>query len=324
MALAIVAVTSLAACATQKAAEESNATLSVLTLNLHTYQEMRADDPQQADLTLEAAQQHIEAYGPILDRVAAGIAELDPDIICFQEVGEWAGASRSDRDLVEFGATGSNMVRQIIERLPGPRYHVTMDWSHYGYNVWLEGSAILSKYPLLATGSRFISHAATDPLESWKARNVPMAKTAVPHIGKVTVFSVHTGWWDDPEEPFQEQYQRLLEWTREAAEPSSITLLCGDFNIPAGTPTYDYLFDGTNFADAYLRANPGGMLDATVGGGIDGWEDSDRGQRIDYILVNDDSLLEVTRARRVFTEDYLGRVSDHVGIYAEFETAKAR
>jgi maltose 6'-phosphate phosphatase len=318
----IFAVVMTAACSTQEAANDSGSDLSVLTLNLHTYQEMRTAGIQEVNLTAEAAQQRIEAYGPILDRIAAGIVELDPDIICLQEVGEWAGDLRSDPDLIEFGVSDSNMVHQILARLPAQRYQVTMDWSHFGYNVWLEGSAILSKYPLLATDSRFISDTSTNPLDTWKARNVPMAKTDVPQIGTVTAFSVHTGWWDDPEEPFQEQYRRLLEWAHEAVEPSSITILCGDFNIPAGTPMYEYLFDGTNYADTYLLANPGGMRDATAGGGIDGWEDSDRAQRIDYILMNDDSTLEVTRAHRVFTEDYLGRVSDHVGVYAEFEISR--
>jgi len=40
--------------------------------------------------------------------------------------------------------------------------------------------------------------------------------------------------------------------------------------------------------------------------------------------MNDDSSLEVKRARRVFTGNDFGRVSDHVGIYAEFEIAPRR
>jgi maltose 6'-phosphate phosphatase len=81
---------------------------------------------------------------------------------------------------------------------------------------------------------------------------------------------------------------------------------------------------GTGSSDQYALANPDGMFDATIGGGADGWEDSSAGQRIDYILMNDDSSLDVKRARRVFTENDLGRVSDHVGIYAEFGIARAR
>jgi maltose 6'-phosphate phosphatase len=174
------------------------------------------------------------------------------------------------------------------------------------------------------TESRFVSKPDNGRRESWKSRNVPMAKRDVPRMGAVTVFSVHTGWWDDPDEPFQDQYRRLLDLAAEVNEPASMTILCGDFNIAAGSPGYPFMTQGTGFSDQYALANPDGMFDATIGGRADGWEDSSSGQRIDYILMNDDSSLEVKRARRAFTKKVLGRVSDHVGIYAEFEIAQTR
>ncbi len=74
-----------------------------------------------------------------------------------------------------------------------------------------------------------------------------------------------------------------------------------------------------NFLDAYAVANPEGFNDATVAGGADGWEDDASGRRIDYILVDHNSALEVVSAQRVFTSDDFGRVSDHVGVYVVFE-----
>ena len=94
--------------------------------------------------------------------------------------------------------------------------------------------------------------------------------------------------------------------------------MCGDFNVPAGSPGHSFITEGTGYSDQYLIANPDGMLDATIGEGTDGWQDNGTGKRIDYILMNNESHLEVKHARRVFTENELGRVSDHVGIYAEF------
>ena len=196
-----------------------------------------------------------------------------------------------------------------------------MDWSHYGWDVWLEGSAILSKYPLTFTDARFISSPQSGRHSFWKARNVPMAKSNVPNVGAVAIFSVHAGWWDDPDEPFQEQYRRLLSWAAEAAVPGSPTILCGDFNVPAGSAMYEFLVSGTGFSDQYVLANPDGMFDATNYSDADGWPDG-RGQRIDYILMNDDSPLEIERADLVFTERYLGRVSDHAGVYAEFTLSR--
>lgn len=305
------------ACSSTTGRPGRDADLTILSLNLHTYQELRAAHEIESELTDESARQRIEAYDPIFERIAAGIARLDPDIICFQEVGEWPGDMSMSSETVEFAATDTNMVHQILARLPGRRYYFTMDWSHFGWGVWLEGSAVLSKYPLTYTESRFISNPENGRHEFWKSRNVPMAKTNVPAVGSLSVFSVHAGWWDDAEEPFQEQFHRLLRWVAKATEPASTTLLCGDFNVPAGSQAYSFM-TGFGYSDQYALANPGGMLDATIGAGANGWEHNDAGERIDYIMMNDDSPLEVTHARRVFTAEDLGRVSDHVGVYAEF------
>jgi len=297
--------------------------LRILTLNLHTYQEVNTAGVPESELTDALAQQRIEAYDPIFDRIASGIAELDPDLVCLQEVGEWSHGNVDNPQALKFGSSESNMVRQILLRLPDYKYNVTMDWSHFGWSVWLEGSAILSKYPLTFSESRFISDVDTIPHSNdWKSRNVPMAKLDVPGLGEVSAFSVHTGWWDDTDEPFRQQYGRLLEWVEEVSASSVVTILCGDFNVAAGSRGYEFMIDGSGFADQYALAKPGGFFDATIGAGADGWEESEDGQRIDYVLMNDDSPLEAVRARRVFTRGEFGRVSDHVGVFVELGLAK--
>jgi maltose 6'-phosphate phosphatase len=303
---------------------ESSIDLTVLTLNLHTYQESKSAGTDERHLTNEMAKQRIASYGPIFDRIAAGIDALDPDIICFQEVGEWAGRPEDDPESAAFGGTDSNMVYQILSRLGDLRYHYTMDWSHYGWQVWMEGSAILSKHPIAYSDSRFISSPGTSRHESWRSRNVPTATIDVPVIGDVAVYSVHAGWWDDPEEPAQAQFRRLFDWIGELDESTPTTILCGDFNAPAGGPAYRFVTTGTGFSDQYLIANPDGMYDATIGGDADGWASNRTDQRIDYILMNDEAPLRVSSARRVFTKADFGRVSDHVGIYAEFRTNRTR
>ncbi len=300
------------------------ADLRILTLNLHTYQEVDTAGLPESELTDELAQQRVEAYGAIFDRIATGISELDPDLVCLQEVGEWPDGKCITPGALKFGSSDSNMVHQILSRLPDRRYSYTMDWSHFGWSVWLEGSAVLSKYPLSFSESRFISNADTIPHSNdWKSRNVPMAKLEVPGLGEVSVFSVHTGWWDDPDEPFQQQYRRLMVWVEEVSASSPVTILCGDFNVAAGSAGYEFMLEGSGFADQYALANPDGFLDATIGAGADGWEESDDGRRIDYVLMNDDSPLEAVRARRVFTSGELGRVSDHVGVFVEFRLEEA-
>lgn len=294
-----------------------NTDLTVLTLNLHTYQEIRSESVAESELDDESARERIASYAALFDRIAHGINELDPDIVCFQEVGEWSRGNTQNPDAVQFGASDSNMVHQILRRL-NEHYFYTMDWSHYGYGVWFEGSAILSKQALIETGSRFISNPDNNRYYSWKSRNVPMARLDVPGIGSVNVFSVHTGWWDDEEEPFQNQYRNLLAWAGEIAAPRGTTILCGDFNVPAGSMMQEFMTNGTGYSDQYALANPDSSLDITIAGAIDGWEDNDSGQRVDYVLMNDDSPLRVDEARIVFTEEVYGTVSDHAGVYARF------
>lgn len=291
---------------------------TVLTLNLHTYQELHSEGVAESELTDELVRERIDSYGPLFDRIAAAINELDPDIVCFQEIGEWSGGNTQDPDSIVFGASDSNMVHQILQRVDAP-YYYSMDWSHYGFDVWLEGSAILSKHPFVETGSRFISNPHNGRYKYWKSRNVPMARIDLPGTGRVNVFSVHTGWWDDEEEPFQEQYRRLLSWAGKVAGPRETTVLCGDFNVPANSRMQEFMTQGTGYSDQYALANPDGSHDVTIGGAIDGWESSERGQRIDYILMNDDSPLHVKEARIIFTKEVYGIVSDHAGIYARFD-----
>ena len=61
--------------------------LSVLTLNLHTYQEVHTDGVAESELTDAHAAARVANYAHIFDRIAAGINDLDADIVCLQEVG---------------------------------------------------------------------------------------------------------------------------------------------------------------------------------------------------------------------------------------------
>ena len=261
--------------------------LKVLTLNLHCNQEPEQDAK--------------------LWRIAQAIRELEVDVVCLQEVAEpWNDGH---------GDWAANTARIVQERIGRP-YHIHHDWSHLGFDRYREGSAILSRLPFMDTDSGYVSP-GQDP-RSIGSRRVVLARIDVPHIGPVNVFSCHLSWIDSG---FREQFPRLRQWAceRQAAD-SAATLLCGDFNIPAGREGYDIATGDGLFADQFLLAQL--RQRAADGSGPPPPEhprpDPADG-RIDYLFAHRDSRLEAVAARELFTDTDYGRVSDHPGYLVEFE-----
>ena len=286
--------------------------LSLLTLNLHTYQEFSTPGKKEAQLNEQDALQRVRDHGPLFDKIANAIIKLNIDVVCLQEVGEWKNHSDNS-----FGKHKSNAALQIIQRLRGEDYYVYMDWSHYGWDVWKEGSAIISRLPILSAESKYISKKNNGTKNFWQSRNVIKAQLKLNDSVNLNVFSVHAGWWDSEIEPFQEQYEHLQRWVKTSTKLDEVTILCGDFNQPAAEKGYQLMTGSGGYVDLYLKANPTGMYDKTVEGNIAGWERDEKGTRIDYFLMNSTSSLKVVQSQRIFTEKLFGRVSDHLGIYVQ-------
>jgi maltose 6'-phosphate phosphatase len=245
--------------------------LKILTLNLHCYQE----ENQITKFT----------------QIAKAINDLNADIVCLQEVGElWNGGS---------GDWHSNAARIIKDQLAQP-YFYQGDWSHLGFHNFREGSAILSKYPLVFQDSGYVS--PVRDVHNINSRKVVMAQVDVPYLGLVNVFSVHLSWWNAG---FREQLENLMEWAEQRhSGPVAATFLCGDFNNAVGSE--GYWLAAERYEDQFLKANASGLV-------------ADHDQRIDYIFMKKGNRLQAVSARLLFTESDYGRVSDHPGVYAEFE-----
>ena len=261
--------------------------LKVLTLNLHTYQE--------EDQLRKFAQ------------VARAIREQDIDIACLQEVGEnWNDGA---------GDWASNAARLINSHLPEP-YHLHTDWSHLGFDRYREGVAVLSRYPFTFTDAGYVSD-GQDPYDI-HARKIVMAQVAVPYFGLLNVFSAHLSW---PSGGFYPQFERLQQWAADKQTPEvAATLVCGDFNIPAGSEPYRHIVDTGEYEDQYLKIAAPPMFqkvfrerapDALRLLAADG--------RIDYIWLRQDNRLRAVGAEELFTANRYGRVSDHTGYLVEFE-----
>jgi endonuclease/exonuclease/phosphatase family metal-dependent hydrolase len=287
--------------------------LLMLTLNLHAYQEFRAQN--------DTPEERIEKHEALFDKIAKAIETLDVDIICLQEVAEHSG-----NELTEpYGAAASNMAQRINLKIDGgKRYHLYQSWSHYAWDIWREGVAILSKFPIVKESSRYISISRNKTY--FKSRKVVMTQIEVPHMGKINVFSVHTGWYNDKDDPFQTQFDNLKVWADEEYDEDVVgVFLCGDFNVASGEYGHSYIVDSGDYLDVYYIANPEGFRDPTIGGQIDGWEAGEpTGKRIDYIFMKNTSPFSVQLAQRIFTELSFGRVSDHNGLYASFLYARPK
>lgn len=265
----------------------SHPRLTVLTLNLHCYQEA--------------------AQAAKFDTIAKAIVEQDVDVVCLQEVCEpWNGGH---------GDWTRNAANLINSRLPVP-YHIHTGWSHIGFDRFREGLAILSRYPLLKTDAGYISH-SQDPYDI-HARQAVMAQVKVPFIGRINVFSAHLSWWDDG---FPEQFKRLRRWANETHRKHvKATLLCGDFNVKAYAQGYARVVAAGDFEDQYLKTTNRAAFDRIYRQQAANWQDDLRhDQRIDYIFQKKHSALKAVEARELFNGHDYGRVSDHTGYLVTFE-----
>ncbi len=261
--------------------------LKVLILNLHCYQEENQDEK--------------------FTQIAKAINELDIDIVCLQEVAEYWRDGLGDWE--------SNSAKLINDRLKKPFYLHT-DWSHIGFDKFKEGVAILSRFPLSNQESKYVSD--SHDIYSIHSRKVVMARVNVPYIGAINVFSAHLSWVEDG---FQNQFQCLHKWAESVqTDDVKATLLCGDFNITAGTNGYEYIVNSNQYDDQYLAANEQGVFDKIFRVNDAHWQDLlTDDYRIDYIFMNKSSQLQVTSAKILFTEFDYGRVSDHCGYFMTFE-----
>lgn len=259
----------------------------VLILNLHCYQE----EDQFAKLAT----------------IARAIQELRVDVVCLQEVAEhWNDGA---------GDWASNTARIIYEQLPQP-FYLTTDWSHRGFDRYREGVAILSRYPFLRTEARYVS--LSHDVYDIHSRKVLMGQISAPGFGIVNLFSAHLSWWENG---FRTQFEALRAWAdRRHTRVVTATLLCGDFNVKAGSEGYAHIVDKSDYEDQFLKATNRETFDAVFRRRAKQWQSQLANDgRIDFILMKRGSKLRPVAAQRVFTGESYGPVSDHEGFLVEFE-----
>lgn len=191
-------------------------------------------------------------------------------------------------------------------------YHWTWCYAKIGYDIYNEGLSIMSRHPILDAEEFYISK--VQDVHNWKTRKVIGVKLLI--NGKEQWFySVHMGWWNDEDERFIPQMQKLHKILE---TKKGNVFLMGDFNSRSDIrgEGYDYVKD-LGWKDTYEMAkNKDGKN--TVLGKIDGWKDGDiDGMRIDYIWSKKE--IPVVSSKIVFSGKTEEIISDHFGVMITVE-----
>ena len=203
----------------------------------------------------------------------------------------------------------------------GLDYYWTWTGAKLGYGKYNEGMAFFSRLPLRKAESFYIS--GIRDFSNWKTRKALLAQTEAGSF-----CDVHMGWWNDPEENFRGQMERLEETLREKGlcgtapageakdtENADVFLL-GDFNSPAEIrgEGHDMLLN-LDWHDTYEAAEKKDS-GITVPGNIDGWRDGQHdGMRLDYIWSR--KPCRVPSSEVVLNGLNGPVISDHFGVLAD-------
>ncbi|MCX6304484.1 MAG: endonuclease/exonuclease/phosphatase family protein [Bacteroidetes bacterium] len=267
----------------------------ILTLNLHTYQETEQNKK--------------------INMITDVIGRMDVDFISFQECAQYKNA------VISSGIIRANNMALVISDKISEKYHANYhfvwNWSHYGWDIWEEGVAVMTKYPVIQSQDRYISSDTNKG--SITSRKVIFASCQSPG-GLFNIFSAHTHWRttvSDEEQNRQVSRIKSMVAEKDSLVPGAVSIVGGDFN---GNPTSDYPWsEGYNtmvrsgdFSDSFLEIYPGANQKPaqstynTIGGSLPG--------RIDYIFVKKNPRLRVVDSQIIFTGDVVGNVSDHFGV----------
>ncbi|MDO4961863.1 MAG: endonuclease/exonuclease/phosphatase family protein [Eubacteriales bacterium] len=252
----------------------------------------------------------------------AALLEEKADIIAMQEVSQTVAAPPlggaapdgyipADDKIILREDNHAVIVAGELEKA-GLSYYYTWIPLKIGYDIYEEGIAIFSKSPITETDVVLLSR--VDDFHNWKTRKVIGIRT---ESSNDWFYSIHLGWWDDEEEPFRDQWLKLMQHCDKklAHDGACKVWLMGDFNSPAETRGEGYdMMKQSRFVNCHelaLQHDDG----CTVIKTIDGWEgrsSAKNGLRMDHILCS--KPVVVAASNVLFNGICHPVVSDHFGI----------
>lgn len=200
--------------------------------------------------------------------IAATLKRLDPDVIALQEV---------------WGEGAVNLAAELAGELG---YHHTYDSREEREDIAF-GNAVLSRWPLLRTGS--------SPLhgkeETGEGRVAVFAEVEGPR-GPLQVFSTHLNWRLDHSHIRQRQVADLARFVNSARPRTFPPIVCGDFNAEPASEEIRMLtgqttcpVEGLVFRDAWKEAGDGGPGFTWDNANPHVALELEPDRRIDYVLV---------------------------------------
>ena len=263
-----------------------------------------------------------ENYLDKLNDFVTAVAKKQPDIIALQEVNQtcckaeagdalMAGYVSCDEGIM---IREDNHVCNVADKLRnrGLFYYWTWLPMKKGYDIYDEGIALMSRYPILETDVVTVS--SIDDYNNWKTRKLIGIRTE--NAPDEWFYSVHFGWWDDKDEPFQNQWRNTHAYMKQYDK----VWLMGDSNSPAQVRGEGYdMIAGDGWKDSFVLAEEkdNGI---TVGRVIDGWKEKlteTGGMRIDQLWCNRKVVVKTSEV--MFNGKKEPVVSDHYGVLIDYE-----
>ena len=124
---------------------------------------------------------------------------------------------------------------------------------------------------------------------------------------EIDLYSCHLGWWNDEEEPFNNQFDNLIKNIKN----DKLAFVMGDFNNNANIRNEGYDYICKSLIDTYdlaIEKDNG----TTVKGKIAGWDKNKEDLRLDLILTNKE--IKVIKSNVIFNNTNKNIVSDHYGV----------
>lgn len=176
--------------------------------------------------------------------------------------------------------------------------------------MYEEGLAIITKHNIVKEDTFFVSE--NKDTTYWKTRKIVSATIAY-NNKNITFYSCHLGWWNDEEESFKDQVDRLME----RVNSNELSFLMGDFNNNARLEGegYEYMMQ-KGLYDTYelaIEKDEG----TTVQGEIAGWDENKQNLRIDLILSNQSKT--VNSSKVIFNGTNRNVISDHFGVEVQLD-----